>query len=196
MSGTASMARERQRPVAMTEAPFTIDTPTGPIAGFTSTETGSELLLFGLAPSTANGPFTVAQHVADAIAVLHSLGRRRTTLPDWRRRESEDSLDDTENPVHDAVVAQPYSGVRRDEHGVELESREVRAAAHGAGVRQIALAWQLQGSPQACRYRVPPRWHTRGRTWRRGPLCSVSGRCEPSTRSPLRETCPGTVPCQ
>jgi hypothetical protein len=149
MSGTASMARERQRPVAMTEAPFTIDTPTGPIAGFTSTETGSELLLFGLAPSTANGPFTVAQHVADAIAVLDSLGRRRTTLPDWRRRESEDSLDDTENPVHDAVVAQPYSGVRRDEHGVELESREVRAAAHGAGVRQIALAWQLQGSPQA-----------------------------------------------
>ena len=78
MSGTASMARERQRPVTMTEAPFTIDTPTGPIAGFTSTETGPELLLFGLAPSTANEPFTVAQHVADAIAVLDSLRRRRT----------------------------------------------------------------------------------------------------------------------
>lgn len=92
----------------MTEAPFTIDTPTGPIAGFAGAEAGPDLLLLhggpgltdymdmlagetagwrtiryqqrGLAPSTTDGPFTVAQHVADAIAVLDGLRVARTVV--------------------------------------------------------------------------------------------------------------------
>jgi hypothetical protein len=71
------------------------------------------------------------------------------------------------------------------------------AATHGAGVRQISrLPGSCRGHRRRCRYPVRPRWRTCGRTWRRGPLCSVSGRCAQSTRSPLLETWPDTVPCQ
>jgi len=91
----------------VTETPFTINTPTGPIAG---SEFGhGPALLFlhggpglsdyadllapelggwrtvhyqqrGLAPSTVEGPFTVEQHVADAIAVLDARGVDRAVV--------------------------------------------------------------------------------------------------------------------
>ncbi|HEX5120533.1 MAG TPA: alpha/beta hydrolase [Pseudonocardiaceae bacterium] len=86
----------------MTEDTFTITTDAGTIAGAAGTGGGPDLLLLhggpgvtdymallagetggwrgihyqqrGLAPSTTDGPFTVARHVADAIAVLDGLG--------------------------------------------------------------------------------------------------------------------------
>lgn len=85
-----------------------IDTPTGQIAGFSSADGGPDLLLLhggpglsdymdmladettgwrtiryqqrGLAPSTLDGPFTVAQHVADAVAVLDGLNVPRAVV--------------------------------------------------------------------------------------------------------------------
>lgn len=91
----------------MTNA-FTVDTPTGPIAGHAAAPGGPDLLLLhggpgvadymgllddetagwrtiryqqrGLAPSTVDGPFTVEQHVADALAVLDGLHVARAVV--------------------------------------------------------------------------------------------------------------------
>ena len=91
----------------MTETPFTIDTPTGSIAGADG-GLGSALLFLhggpglsdyagllapelggwrtvhyqqrGLPPSSVDGPFTVEQHVADAIAVLDARDVNRAVV--------------------------------------------------------------------------------------------------------------------
>jgi proline iminopeptidase len=90
------------------EDTFTVTTDTGPIAGAAATGGGPDLLMLhggpgisdymavlaeetegwrgihyqqrGLAPSTTDGPFTVARHVADAIAVLDALDVRHTVV--------------------------------------------------------------------------------------------------------------------
>lgn len=91
----------------MTETPFTINTPTGSIAGADSGQ-GSALLFLhggpglsdytdllapeldgwrtvhyqqrGLPPSSVDGPFTVEQHLADAIAVLDTRNVSRAVV--------------------------------------------------------------------------------------------------------------------
>jgi proline iminopeptidase len=92
----------------MTEETFVIDSGAGPIAGSAGTDGGRDLLLLhggpglsdyleqladetagwrgihyqqrGLAPSSVDGPFTVARHVADAIAVLDGLAVDRAVV--------------------------------------------------------------------------------------------------------------------
>jgi proline iminopeptidase len=91
----------------VTETPFTINTPAGPIAGSESGQGPALLFLHGgpglsdyadllapeldgwrtihyqqrgLAPSAVEGPFTVEQHVADAIAVLDASGVDRAVV--------------------------------------------------------------------------------------------------------------------
>jgi proline iminopeptidase len=91
----------------VTETPFTINAPTGPIAGSESGQGPALLFLHGgpglsdyadllvpelggwraihyqqrgLAPSTVEGPFTVERHVADAIAVLDARGADRAVV--------------------------------------------------------------------------------------------------------------------
>jgi pimeloyl-ACP methyl ester carboxylesterase len=91
----------------VTESPFTISTPTGSIAGSENGQGPALLFLHGgpglsdyadllapelggwrvvhyqqrgLAPSTADGPFTVEQHAADAIAVLDARGVDRAVV--------------------------------------------------------------------------------------------------------------------
>jgi pimeloyl-ACP methyl ester carboxylesterase len=92
----------------VSENSFGVTTDAGQIAGAAGTGDGPDLLLLhggpgisdymallaaetcgwrgihyqqrGLAPSTTDGPFTVARHVADAIAVLDGLGVERTVV--------------------------------------------------------------------------------------------------------------------
>ncbi len=91
----------------MPEKPFEIDTGSGPVAGAQAGQ-GPDLLLLhggpgvsdymsllygetdgwrairyqqrGIAPSAPDGPFTVARHVADAVAVLDGLGAGRAVV--------------------------------------------------------------------------------------------------------------------
>jgi pimeloyl-ACP methyl ester carboxylesterase len=92
----------------VTEDTFTVATDAGPITGVAGTGGGPDLLLLhggpgladylavlageiegwrgiryqqrGLAPSTTDGPFTVARHVTDAIAVLDGLDVRQAVV--------------------------------------------------------------------------------------------------------------------
>ncbi|HEY3753104.1 MAG TPA: alpha/beta hydrolase [Pseudonocardiaceae bacterium] len=92
----------------MTEETFVIDSGAGPISGSAGTDGGRDLLLLhggpglsdymdllagetagwrairyqqrGVAPSSVDGPFTVARHVADAVAVLDGLGVDRAVV--------------------------------------------------------------------------------------------------------------------
>jgi proline iminopeptidase len=91
----------------VTETPFTINTPTGPIAGSESGQGPALLFLHGgpgmsdyadllapelggwrtmryqqrgLPPSSVDGPLTVEQHVADAVAVLDARGVNRAVV--------------------------------------------------------------------------------------------------------------------
>jgi len=91
----------------MTETPFVVDTDAGPIAGHENGAGAPLLLLHGgpamtdymellgaevtgwrairyqqrcLSPSATDGPFTVGQHVADAVAVLDALGVDRAIV--------------------------------------------------------------------------------------------------------------------
>jgi proline iminopeptidase len=91
----------------VTETPFTINTPTGSIVGSESGQGPALLFLHGgpglsdyadllapelggwrtvhyqqrgLSPSTVDGPFTVEQHVADAVAVLDARGVNRAVV--------------------------------------------------------------------------------------------------------------------